>query len=334
MKRLAALGLTCILAAVGASANDWSSLYDSARLAREKPRLDTRANEMFNLAIRRLLTSDESARTAAVTVDVPLIGVHHEPLEFYSRGHVITAPVLSMLFLEDLCTAYAWLYFNGYRLETIEEYVSMLKYRGADAFGGRYPPPLAALRIPGNALADRRVDDLARRLRNEALGFILAHELAHLYYRHPGNGREVPRATSVRNEQQADNFAMEILRRSAGIPLGALLFFQATAYFSPNRGDARSDSEWQTFLTRENDHPLTPDRLEAMAGFLDRNATDFARLDAGKPGAVETVRFVAGGFTKLAAFLKNPDLQKVMAAKAARSDPSSLFPRRTNTTVL
>ena len=68
-------------------------------------------------------------------------------MDYYSgqRGgrSFVAMPVLSLMFLEDLCTAYALLHLKGYSLETIDEYVTMLRYKKAADFpDGRYPPTL------------------------------------------------------------------------------------------------------------------------------------------------------------------------------------------------
>ena len=88
-------------------------------------------------------------------------------------------PALSLKFLDDLCTAYAWLQIKGYSLETVSEYTAILKY-GRPPPGGfppharnvhdrqqdtparrraddrdRYCRPLKALHIPENALDER-----------------------------------------------------------------------------------------------------------------------------------------------------------------------------------
>ena len=73
----------------------------------------------------------------------------------------MTTPVFSLLFVEDLCTAYAWLYQKAYSLETIDEYVTMLRHKSAAEFsGGQYLPPLPALGIPSNAYDDPKAGRL------------------------------------------------------------------------------------------------------------------------------------------------------------------------------
>src|SRR5207247_5375484 len=121
------------------------------------------------------------------------------------KTRVVTMCAVSLLCCEALCTAYAWLYAKGYRLETLEEYLTMLKYKDPQAFGGRYPPPLKALGILDDALTDPKVQDLALRFRNTGWAFILGHELGHVRFQHKFYN-EVPVPVSQANEAQADQF--------------------------------------------------------------------------------------------------------------------------------
>ena len=122
------------------------------------------------------------------------------PLNFSSKysaiSNVVVTPIFSLLFLEDLCTAYAWLYKNGYGLETVDEYLTMLQYRPRSDFGGRYPSPLEALGIPISTVDDPSLQGLGLRFRNSMYAFIMAHEVGHILYRHPSG-------TQVSAEQSA-----------------------------------------------------------------------------------------------------------------------------------
>jgi hypothetical protein len=113
-----------------------------------------------------LPSAQERRALENVEIKVPLIGSDGTPIAFYTAGAAanlsIFMPVLSLLCLEDLATAYAWLPLHRYSLASVEEYASMLRSKPASAFpGGRYPPPLQALRIPSDAPADERVNRLA-----------------------------------------------------------------------------------------------------------------------------------------------------------------------------
>ena len=274
-----------------------SKMYDRAAVAREQARLESRIREIYVRAFEPSLTPEERRALSGVIFQVPLdgdpvYGDHDPVLGYYSdsRTRVVTMPAISLLFFEELCVAMAWLQVNGYRLETVEEYVAMLKYKDARAFGGRYAAPLKALGIPVNAVSDPKVNDLSLRFRNTGYAFILGHELGHIRYQHAGYDG-VPLAVSQANERQADRFGLDLMRRTSTIPMGAMLFFQAGIYYFDNRADFPSDAAWQAYLSRSATHPLTVDRLE---GCPEASARWRKTLRAGNPIAPRRSRPLAG----------------------------------------
>lgn len=165
------------------------------------------------------------------------------------------APAFALFLIEDLSTVYAWRYVNHHSLQPIDIYMAMLKYRSPRDFpGGRLPDPLAALGVPpGLPAQDEHVNRMSLSLRNEAWAFILAHELAHLRWRHPGNANVDP-GISQRNEQQADAFAVDLLSRADTVPMGMILWFQATVGYFQNRADFASEDAYRNWLRRESTH--------------------------------------------------------------------------------
>jgi hypothetical protein len=239
---------------------------------------------------------------------------------------VVVAPAFSLLFVEDLCTAYAWLYKQGYSLETIDEYLAMLRYKGAADFPqGRYPPPLVALGVPASAAEDPDVNSMALRFRNSAYAFIFAHELGHVLAGHP-NG--VTMEQSRANETAADDFALRVLAVDAAIPMGAILFFQAQAYFMPSLGQFKarglSDQVWAMEMRTKMTHPLTAERLKALAAAIKREGQEQPRANR------ETWDFVALKLLKIADTLADVDLQHCMSVAAIRAPVSELMPQRTS----
>jgi len=308
----------------------WESLYSTEALSKEKPRLEERVNELFR-RLNTLFSAAEKSAFARVEFEVPLRDPTGNPLNFFAHGTVraprVTMPVQSLLFVEDLSTAYAWLHLNGYSLETVDEYITLLKYKTpADFPSRRYPPPLTALGIPRDASGDRRVDELSLRFRNSAYAFILTHELGHVLLQHPGY-RGISMAQARAHEAAADRFALDVMQRDGAIPMGAVLFFQAQAYITPNLGQFRavgkSLQDWESAVKQAMTHPLTADRIQAIALHLDDAAATWPR-QADRP----TVRFVAVQLAQIAEILQDADLQQCMAVAAARADPQRLQPRR------
>jgi hypothetical protein len=322
--------LTMVSAPV--AAQDVSNMYDPAAVASEKARLESRIREIYVRAFEPSLTSEERRALSGVAFQVPFDGDPVRGYYSHSGNRVVTMPAISLLFFEELCVAMAWLQVNGYRLETVEEYVAMLKYKDARAFGGRYPPPLTALGIPENAVSDPKVNDLSLRFRNSGYAFILGHELGHIRHQHTGYGG-VPVTVSQANERQADQFGLDLMRRTSTIPMGAMLFFQAGVYYFDNRADYPTDAAWQAYLSKSATHPLTADRVEGMSRSVSALAEDFARGQPNRAAAIETTRWIGDRLAAFAAFLKDQDLQRAIRAKAERSSVTSLKPRREPETI-
>ncbi len=314
-------------------ANVWEQTYPGSKLLQEKPRFERRLNELYIKGIKPVLTPEESRALSEVQFKFPLIGENSgDPSDFYSYSRdgrsYIALPILSLIFLEDLTTAYAWLWANNYRFETIDEYLAMLKYKSPQEFpAGYYPSPLQALHIPKDALNDPQVNDLSLRFRNTAYAFILLHELGHVLYQHRGySGITTSQARS--QESDADQFALDVLNRTSTIPMGAILYFQAQAYSMPNKGQLiaegkiKTENDWQAYMKAEMTHPLTSNRLEAMATHMSNTANELT-------GAAEadTLRFIATRLLHISEILEDTDMQACMAVVAARANPADLAPR-------
>jgi predicted Zn-dependent protease len=176
------------------------------------------------------------------------------------------------------------------------------------------------LGIPDDALLDKQVDELSLRFRNSAYAHVLAHEMGHVLHRHPGN-RAVPADVSRSHERQADEFALRVLRRDKQIPMGAILFFQMTAFIvSPGRFDFPTVEEWQKAL-REATHPVTSDRVRGLAEGL-RNGAD--QYGANREIALD----VADKLRKIAAEMDDRDWQLYFRRIGELAPLTRLRPRK------
>ena len=323
MIRLAGCALL-LLAAGSASAQSIADLYPEEILASDRPRFEQRLGQIYRHGLWDFLDGPEKQALASVELRFPLVGANENPFDFYAGAEggrpAIWLPVLSLKVIEDLSVAWAWRQLHGHTLEPFDEYVAMLKYRAPGDFaGGRYPGPLSALGVPAEVWEqDPAVDALSLRLRNSAWAFILAHEMGHLRYGHPGNAAVDP-ATSQHHERQADEFALDLLARSGTIPMGAVLWFQATAGYFPNRADFDTDAAFLAWQQKEATHPVNPGRLQSLALALDRAAGD--SLD---PNHAEVLRFIATRLAVIADTLAEPDMQRLIARQAVLGDPGDL----------
>jgi hypothetical protein len=322
MTRLALLVL--LLAAGGVQAQTMAEIYPEQVLAGDQARFEERLNQLYQRGLWDFLEGPDKQALADVRLQFPLIGANRNPFDFYAYQDAgmptVGLPVLSLKFIEDLSIAWAWRHVHRYSLEPFDEYVAMLKYRAPGDFpGGGYPDPLTALGVPARVWEQEpAVDELSLRLRNTAWAFILAHELGHLRHRHPGNAAVDPK-TSQLHESEADRFALDLLARSETIPMGMVLWFQASVGFFPNRADFDSDAAYEDWRRREATHPVNPERLQRMAVALDRAAGD--SLDRTR---AEVLRFIATRLAAIGDTLAEPDMQRLIARQAVLGDPEEL----------
>ena len=323
-----AMALTLVLAA-SALAKDMGSLYDDETLQYWQTGYQRGVLRNYTEIILPRLTNEERQALAGVQFAFPLRGDDNDPFAFYATHPppTVNLPVLSLKFFDDFSVALAWLSRNGYGLDTAYDYVGMLKYADASEFGGRYPPPLEALQIPEGALKDKSVESLAGKIFDSAIGFVILHELGHIRFRHPGNGPEVPSDVSRANEQAADNFALEILRRTESQPTGMAFLFLAFAYGTPNRGDFASAADYESSLQSAT-HPLTQARMQALSNELRDAADDFARNEPDPAAGRKAILYIADQLSLVTQILADPDLQRLIDRIGRTTTLAMLAPRR------
>lgn len=312
----AALLLAALVAAWPAQA----AMYDAGELAAERPRIEARVGELQRRVTLPAHLPAGGEWLAGVGIRLPDLGRDGHPLGFEADGARVVMPLAGLRFIEDLTMAYAWRHRAGRTLEPFDEYLAMLRWRPeADWPGGAYLDPLEAFGVPDAVWErDPAVGELGTRLRNEAWAFILAHELAHIYHRHPGNLGVSP-AQSRANERQADAFALDLLERAGTIPMGAILYFQATVAFAGNRAEQPSDAAFARWKAEEATHPVNSERLLAIAAHLGGAAG--RTRDATR---AEALAFIAENLAAIAADLDDPAMQQLIVRRAVYGDPADL----------
>ena len=228
-------------------------------------------------------------------------------------------PVSTLMFIEDLSLAYAWRYLNDFSLEPMDEYMGMLRYRKrADFPNGIRPPPLTAMGVPPDAWKyDKRVDELTLRFRNTAWAFVLAHELGHLRYKHADTDLS-PRQI-LKQEELADAFAAELLSRTDTIPMGAILWFQASAIFSKNRSDFDTDQQYRDALDNDLKHSVNAERLRSLAELMGQQASH-----ARDSNHADVLAYISGRLRGIAEILADPEMQLMIKRCAMKRDPADL----------
>lgn len=304
-------------------------IYDDATLAHWAQRYPPNIRWNYEELLLANMTREEKLALRGVGLSFPELPPDEmagTPFVFFATTHPsqITIPVFSVKFLDDLSIAAAYLEVHGFSLETIFDYMALLKYGSPDrCAGGVLPPPLTALQIPDDVLDNKRVDDLAQKILKSTLVWVLAHEAGHVRYGHGGYAG-ISRREAQRNEMQADEFATELFRRAGVMPAGMVQLFMMLAHVSAHRGDYGSASDWQESVA-EHTHPLSMDRLKVMADRFRESPGDFVATEP-LPNP-ESVLFIADEIEKITRIVEEPALQRFIRLRGLTVTPESLGPR-------
>ena len=317
MARLAILII--LIAATTAAGPGRAEMYSARELAADRSRLQARIAHLHDLLTLPQFLAPSDRWLADVAVLTPDVAPDGDPMGFSAYEGRVYMPVAGLKFIEDLTMAYAWRFRSERTLEPFDEYLAMLRWKPEPEWpDGAHLDPLEAFGVPDRIWeTDPDVGDLGTSLRNEAWAFLLAHELAHVLYAHPGN--QAPAAVSQANESEADAFALNLLMQTGDIPMGAILYFQATAAFYSSRADLPSDRAYARWQREVATHPVNSQRLLAMARklqLLARQEGDATRADA--------LHFIGAGLEQFARDLDDPAMQQLIVRRAVSGDPRDL----------
>jgi len=307
-------------------------LYEEKDLKYWQTRYPTNIQWNFDNLILERVTQTEKAKLIDVRLDFPLVGrgdMKNDPIAYYSHppSGIVTLPIYSIKFYDDISIAAAWLEMNGYSQETIMDYISLLKYANPLRFpGGKIPPPREALYIPENALDNRVVDGLSQKVLKSSIVWILAHELGHILYSHPSYD-EVSIEEAQDNEREADSFATEMFRRIGIPPAGMAIFFTVLVHWLLNRGDFLSDAVWEEYVKKGTTHPVSRERIHSISQELKASPDDFGAAEPNSEKAKRVVMNIAGQMEGIAKKLE-PGVQRLIRARALAVTLETLKPRK------
>jgi hypothetical protein len=308
-----------------ADAANWSGFYDKKTLTYWGEQMPPGINENLHEVVWPKLTQEEKEALAGVVLSFPPEDSQH-PMNFYAQANgqrkTIVMPVSSLRFYGDLAMAYAWLNTNKYSLDPVTDYLAMLKYQWPAKLTTKPYRPLEVLGIPANAREDSHVYNVFQRAFGTCVVFVMAHELGHLYYRHPSYDTVSAEAARA-NEEQADQFALEIMRRIGEAPLGMPLFFTILAHLESYSGDAG-------YLENRarSTHPVTAGRIRAIARALEKSSEDYSRTGANPAKKSLDIRNVATQLDVIAVNLEDKGVQELLRQKGLSAQPELLGPRR------
>ena len=113
-----------------------------------------------------------------------------------------------------------------------------------------------------------------------------------------------------------------------------ILYFQSMAHWAPNRAQFSSEAAWETYLKEYKTHPLSGERITAIARALDGLASRYARLDPNPAAAEDTVHFIANSLRELIDYLDDHEMQLCVGESAVEASLSDLAPRTAGTSRL
>lgn len=322
----ALIAVALLLAAIpwAARADDWRGFYNESVLKYWEKEMPPGIRENMEEVIWPKLTAKEKQAAGAVTLKFPL-ELQDSLLNFYAvwggGKSEITLPISSLRFYGDVALAYAWLNRNGYSLDSVTDYLGMIKYQWPEKLKGTAYGPLEALGIPANARDDAATMRVFQKAFEQAVVFILGHELGHLVYRHPHYDRITP-SEAQHNEEEADAFGLEIMRRIGEPPLGMVLYFTVRAHLeSPEIRDGKVISGGST-------HPLTSARVRALAAGIEKNAAAFSRTSLDVEKTAAGLIKVSAKLNEIADGLDDAGVQGLLKQKGLTAKPEMLKPRQ------
>jgi hypothetical protein len=312
--------LGAALASLSIHAQDVGRLYTEAELAKAGARYAPNLRGLWEEDFLSRLTPAERQQGGAVSLALPLIGAQRSPIDFYAypAERRVFLPISSVKFLDDISIAIAWYESKNCGMGTVSDYVGALRAQPAG-----WSAPRAALGIPTNALDDKMVDDVSQKLLKSTVYFIVAHEYAHVMYGHRGY-KSITAHEAQQQETQADAFALEVMRRIAVPPLSMAHFFMLVTRLEGSPADFETAAEYESYLKSRATHPVSSQRILAVADALQANAASFARLQPNPQAWAQRLVLIAGQVRMVGQTLDDRKMRRFLAQRAATVNPASL----------
>lgn len=269
-------------------------IYPRAQLEADAQRYGEQIRAEYAETILPVLTPAERSALATTKFEFPIAGPKGDPFEFYTDGNTVYLPAFSLRFFADLCLASAWLNQHGFDGTTVRNYVGLLFWR-VNHTNTPPPPVFKSLGVPADAREEPAVAQRADRNFGNVVVFLLAHELGHILKKH--------RASAPAQEIAADAFAIEVMRRIGQLPLGLEFWFDVERYrHDPTKYS--TEAAWQAYLAGST-HPVTDERLNALAAAIEKAPDDFARPQTNQVLWTARARMFAQMFRLAAPFAGN-----------------------------
>lgn len=284
--------------------------YTDAELQRVRERAVPSIRSVLEEDIVGNLPREARARAARIRLAFPEEGPG--PLAFYAEPATgtIHMPLASIRFFDDMATVFAWFESRGCEPGYVQSYLWALLREGRPL-----PSPLRAFAIDREAaFADPYTFDLSGKIVSSGIQFILAHEVGHLLLDHaPGVAGEASR----RQEAEADRFALDHFARLGGSPMGVFWYYMLAWWRDPVGDAARSAGT----------HPVSPERIAALARRLAEAPMDFAHAEADPEREAGLVGQLAAMTAELARMIDDDGMLTLMPLTLERDFPPSRLDR-------
>jgi hypothetical protein len=155
--------------------------------------------------------------------------------------------------------------------------------------------------------------------------FLLAHELGHALKKHRTDLRDAVQRR--RQEIEADEFAIEIMRRIAQVPLGLEFWFDLERIRHVAPAKFPTEAEWQNYLAGLR-HPVTNEGLQALAAAIEKAPDSFARNQTNQALWTQRSKMFAQMFRMSAPFAANPVARVAEYSRVRELRLADLKPRK------
>jgi len=239
-----------------------AQMYSDAVLKTKLERIKANLIATVEVDIPKLVDPPDKTKLQALKADLPLRGDSRFDIKL--KGNKIAIPVETLQFMDDLATFKAWL--DKHQCDSDRLFPSYLHLTKVTPPKER-KDPLAAFGLRrAELLRDQFVGDVSLKYYNSSVWFLIAHETGHVAHGY----QSVPsRAAMIAQEQKADAFAINVLRRGRLNPAGVYLYFLATSF--------------DELVNEPSAHPTSGERIRAVASELKRSPGDFVALKSQTP---------------------------------------------------
>lgn len=308
-------------------------IYDLPTLINTQNNYKSRIDWIFQTYFIDQLNFDERQKLEDINLTYPLFsqGQASHPclIRSFPGERRIVLPILTIKFLDDLSVASSWLQYNGYCQETIKDYLAFIKYNSSFTTKA----PLEALRIPEKAWhLDLRIDQHAQKIFKSAILWLIGHEVCHLIENHSTNHEGIT-CYSESQELVADQYALDVFKRSGTFPIGLKLILSIISRSGKNKNDFYNHKQWQAYLQDTSFHPVSAARLSKIRNELKNNAQSFIKSEIDLQHAKHHLSQLHKDLGQLEDFLTNDAMLLNEKIKALTSSKESLYPSYQNQTI-